>query len=113
MSLFPIADSENFVVHYDPVVRQYRVTAFKDGHFWDEFWFDEYKEDEVALVEALEARDYKVFKNTDNVNIEDYTFEQIKAVIDDFNRMVAESAKSDKEMYEEQAIKMLTNWDKD
>lgn len=46
MSLFPVADSENFVVHYDPVVKQYRVTAFKDGHFWEEFWFDEYKEDD-------------------------------------------------------------------
>ena len=89
MSLFPIADTENFVVHYDPIVRQYRVTVFNDGHFWDEFWFDEYKEEEVSLTEALEARDCKVFKNT--ANLEDYTYEQVIAAIDDFNKMVSEN----------------------
>lgn len=89
MSYFPIADSENFVVHYDPVAKKYRVTVFNDGHFWDEFWFDEYKEEEVSLTEALEKRDYKVFKNT--ANIEDYTYEQVIAAVDDFNKMVSEN----------------------
>jgi hypothetical protein len=111
MSYFPVADSENFVVHYDPVTREYRVTVFKDGHFWDEFWFEEYKEEEASLVEALENHDYKVFKNT--ANLEDYTYEQVKAAIDDFNRMVSESAKNDKELYEEAMVKTLTNWDRD
>ena len=89
MSLFPIADSENFVVHYDPIVRQYRVTVFKDGHFWDEFWFDEYKEEEASLTEVLENCDYKVFKNT--ANLEEYTYEQVIAAIDDFHKMVSEN----------------------
>lgn len=47
MSLFPISESDDFVVHYDPMKGMYRVTVFNDGHFWDEYWFDAYEEKEV------------------------------------------------------------------
>ena len=56
MSLFPISESDDFVVHYDPVSKQYRVIVFKDGHFLDEFWFDEYKEEDYSMQKALNAR---------------------------------------------------------
>lgn len=46
MSLFPISESDDFVVHYDPMRGMYRVTVFNDGHFWDEYWFDAYEEKE-------------------------------------------------------------------
>lgn len=46
MSLFPICESDDFVVHYDPMRGIYRVTVFNDGHFWDEYWFDAYEEKE-------------------------------------------------------------------
>ncbi len=108
MSLIRISESDDWIVDYDRERGMYRVSYFEDGHFKDEHWFDCYEEKEIPLVQALENRDYKVFKNT--ANIEDYTFEQVKAAIDDFNKMVAESAKSDKEMYEEHAFEMLTNW---
>ncbi len=48
MSLFPISESEDFVVHYDPMRGMYRVTVFNDGHFWDEYWFDAYEDKELA-----------------------------------------------------------------
>lgn len=47
MSLFPISESDDFVVHYDPMKGMYRVTVFNDGHFWDEYWFDAYEDKEV------------------------------------------------------------------
>lgn len=106
MSLIRISESDDWIVGYDRERGMYRVSYFEDGHFKDEYWFDCFKEKEV-----LNNRDCKVFKNT--ADIENYTFEQIKTAIDDFNRMTADLAKSDKEMYEEEAIKMLTNWDKD
>lgn len=53
MSLFPISESEDFVVHYDPMKGMYRVTVFNDGHFWDEYWFDEYKEQILLDVKGL------------------------------------------------------------
>jgi hypothetical protein len=46
VSLFPISESDDFVVHYDPMRGMYRVTVFNDGHFWDEYWFDAYEEKE-------------------------------------------------------------------
>lgn len=47
MSLFPISESDDFVVHYDPMRGMYRVTVFNDGHFWDEYWFDAYEDKEL------------------------------------------------------------------
>lgn len=47
MSYFPVSESDNFVVHYDPMRGMYRVTVFNDGHFWDEYWFDAYEEKEI------------------------------------------------------------------
>ena len=44
MDVVRICDSDNFVVDYDKSRGMYRVSAFEDGHFKDECWFDEYKE---------------------------------------------------------------------
>lgn len=111
MSLIRISESDDWIVDYETNSKTYRVSYFEDGHFVDQCEFGEYRVEDHSIRKALEARDYKVFKNT--VNIENYTFEQIKAAIDDFNRMTADLAKSDKEMYEKEAIEMLTNWDRD
>lgn len=111
MSLIRISESDNWIVDYETDSKTYRVSYFEDSHFVDQCKFGEYRVEDYSLQKALSTRDCKVFKNT--ANIEDYTFEQIKAAIDDFNKMVAESAKSDKEMYEEHAFEMLTNWHRD
>lgn len=113
MSLIRIAVSDDWIVDYDRERGMYRVSYFEDCHFKDDFWFDAYEEKECSSIQEVlnNTPDITLFKAS--CSTEDYTFEQIKAAIDDFNRMTADSAKSDKEMYEEQAIKMLTNWDKD
>lgn len=108
MSLIRISENDNWIVDYETDSRTYRVSYFEDGHFVDQCRFGEYRVEDYSMRKALEACDYKVFKNTSN--IEDCTFEQIKAAIDDFNRMTEDLAKNDKEMYEEHAFKMLTNW---
>lgn len=43
--LIRICDSDEVVVDYDRSTGKYRVSLFKDGHFQDEWWFDEYKGD--------------------------------------------------------------------
>ena len=48
MSLFPVSESDDFVVHYDPMKGMYRVTVFNNGHFYDEHWFDAYEEKELS-----------------------------------------------------------------
>lgn len=112
MSLIRISESDNWIVDYDKERGQYRVSYFEDGHFVDDFWFKPYEEEHESIQAALNNRpDITLFNAS--YNADNCTFEQIKNAIDEFNRMCAESAKSDKEMYEEQAIKMLTNWDKD
>lgn len=108
MSLIRISESDDWIVDYDRERGMYRVGYFEDGHFKDECWFDCFEEKEVSLVEALEARDYKVFKNTDN--IEDYTFEQIKSKIDEFHSIYGDVIENEKEKYEVHAFKMLTDW---
>ena len=40
-----VYEDEYVVVDYNKSGKMYRVTIFEDGHFVDEFWFDEYKED--------------------------------------------------------------------
>ena len=47
MGLIRISESDNWIVDYDRERRMYRVTIFEDGHFSDEFWFNEYKGKEV------------------------------------------------------------------
>ena len=111
MSLIRISESDNWIVDYDTEHGMYKVSYFEGGHFVDQYRFDAYEEKEPSLVDALEARDYKVFKNS--INPENISFEDFKAAIDEFNRMCAESAKSDKDMYEVHDFKMLTNWDTD
>lgn len=113
MSLIRISVSDDWIVEYDRERGMYRVSYFEDCHFVDECWFDAFEEKECSSIQEVlnNTPDITLFKTS--CNTEDYTFEQIKAAIDDFNRMTADLAKSDKEMYEEQAIKMLTNWDKD
>lgn len=46
MNIVKIHDSDDFFVDYDKNRDMYRVTIFKDGHFWDEVWFDAYEEKE-------------------------------------------------------------------
>ena len=53
MDVVRIHDSDDFVVDYDKNRGMYRVTIFKDGHFWDEVWFDEYKEQILLDVKGL------------------------------------------------------------
>lgn len=40
-----VYEDEYVAVDYNKSGKMYRVTIFEDGHFVDEFWFDEYKED--------------------------------------------------------------------
>lgn len=40
-----VYEDECVVVDYNKVGKMYRVSIFEDGHFKDEFWFDEYKEE--------------------------------------------------------------------
>ena len=40
-----IYEDEYVTVDYNKTGKMYRVTIFEDGHFSDDFWFDEYKED--------------------------------------------------------------------
>ena len=108
MGLIRISESDNWIAEYDRKRGMYRVSYFKDGHFVDEYWFDCFEEKEVSLVEALKARDYKVFKST--YNIEDYTFEQIKSKIDEFHSIYGDVIENEKEKYEVHAFKMLTGW---
>ena len=110
MSLIRISESDNWIVDYETDSKTYRVSYFEDGHFVDQCRFEPYKEEEEDSIQ-------RILNNTPNVtllksryNAEDYTFEQIKNALDEFNRMTAESAKNDKEMYEEHAFEMLTNW---
>lgn len=42
-----IYETDDFIVDYDKYRRMYRVSIFKDHHFWDEFWFDAYEEKEI------------------------------------------------------------------
>ena len=75
MSLFPISESDDFVVHYDPMMGMYRVTVFNDGHFWDEYWFDAYEEKEVTnkteLIGWLWGQKYNIVdENSDNMTEE-------------------------------------------
>lgn len=110
MSLIRISESDNWIVDYETDSKTYRVSYFEEGHFVDQCRFEPYEAKEVSMQQALSDHEYKVFK--ESINPENVTFEDIKAAIDEFNRMCAESAKSDKDLYEEQMVKMLTNWDK-
>ena len=49
MALFRICLSDDFEVHYDPERGMYRLSAFEDGHYKDEYWFDAYEEKELAV----------------------------------------------------------------
>ena len=37
------SNSKDCVVDYYKERGMYRVSIFDDDHFWDEFWFEEYK----------------------------------------------------------------------
>lgn len=41
-----IYEDEYVAVDYNKSGKMYRVTIYEDGHFKDEFWFDEYKEEQ-------------------------------------------------------------------
>lgn len=44
MSLIRIAESNDFIVDYDPDKGMYRFSIFENGHWQDEYWFDAYEE---------------------------------------------------------------------
>jgi hypothetical protein len=46
--MFPISESDDFVVRYDPMRGMYQVMVFDDGNFKDEYWFDAYEETELS-----------------------------------------------------------------
>lgn len=60
MDVARIHDSDDFVVDYDKSRGMYRVTIFKDGHFWDEVWFDEYKEQILFNADGLSSTVNKI-----------------------------------------------------
>lgn len=41
-----VYEDEYVAVDYNKSSKMYRVTIYEDGHFKDEFWFDEYKEEQ-------------------------------------------------------------------
>lgn len=42
MNLIRVSETDDCIVDYDKERGKYRVSIFEHGHFWDEFWFDEY-----------------------------------------------------------------------
>ena len=111
MSLIRISESDNWIVDYDTEFGIYRVSYFEDGHFVDQCKFGEYRVEDYSMQKALNNRpDFTLFKTSNNVNIEDYTFEQIKTAIDEFYKINGDVIKSEKDKYEEHAFEMLTNW---
>ena len=40
-----VYEDKDFIVDYNTSGRMYRISIFEDGHFKDEFWFNEYKEE--------------------------------------------------------------------
>lgn len=84
MSLLPISESDDFVVHYDPMKGMYRVTVFNDGHFWDEYWFDAYEEKEldISFPQTIgnitcysKAELFEWVENQQKINDEKYQFD--------------------------------------
>ena len=54
MKLIEIFTNDSFIVEYNPVTKQYRVSYFgEDNHWQDECWFDAY---EKAEIEALQDK---------------------------------------------------------
>lgn len=53
MSLIRISESDDWIVDYDRERGMYRVSYFEDGHFKDEHWFDEYKEQLLFHAKGL------------------------------------------------------------
>lgn len=75
MALFRICLSDDFEVHYDPERGMYRLSAFEDGHYKDEYWFDAYEEKEITnkteLIGWLLGEKYiTVDENSDNMTEE-------------------------------------------
>ncbi len=48
MSLFPIFENHELVVHYDPVQGAYRAVVFGNTSA-NEYWFDAFKDEQVKL----------------------------------------------------------------
>jgi hypothetical protein len=49
-SFICIYSNETFDVYYDKDTKRYHIDVFDDGHYWDEVWFDEYKEEVVCEI---------------------------------------------------------------
>ena len=47
-SFILIYSNDTFDVYYDKDTKRYHIDAFDDGHYWDEVWFDEYKEEIIS-----------------------------------------------------------------
>lgn len=62
-------ESDDFVVDYDRSRGMYRVTIFKDSHFWDEVWFDAYEEKEHFIIDFSKcASSEELIKIKDEIN---------------------------------------------
>lgn len=48
-----IYEDKYVAVDYNKSGKIYRVTIYEDGHFKDEFWFDEYKADKENRMTTL------------------------------------------------------------
>lgn len=65
--IITISVSDDWVVDYDKSRGMYRVSAFKDGHFCDECWFDAYEDKEVndgveKIINKLEEIKTEIMK---------------------------------------------------
>ena len=88
MNVVRTHESDDFVVDYDKSRGMYRVTIFKDGHFWDEVWFDAYEDRECdnrieEIIDKLEKfkvsfKQSKRYLNADGI---EYFFDKLIAWI--------------------------------
>lgn len=70
------SNSKDCVVDYDKERGMYRVSIFDDDHFWDEFWFEEYKEKSLSeeasnsILETLSSSKIKPYSHESKMQAE-------------------------------------------
>lgn len=70
------SNSKDCVVDYDKDRGMYRVSIFDDDHFWDEFWFEEYKEKSLSkeasnsILETLSSSNIKPYSQESKMQAE-------------------------------------------
>ena len=73
MKLIRISESDDFIVDYDEDRGMYRVSVFDNGHFWDEFWFEEYQKRKVSCENIKDNLDNRICDCLENAtNTETY-----------------------------------------